>query len=186
MMKPTRNSKQLGRFTSFLLLFSLCATAPVVGSASANDGSTSQADNQWRVPDKVSSNLRERVREGRTDDTVSVILQLNGPPTGSLNALLQRNGVRVKDHFDDLDSYSVDLPVSVVEELATYDEVNFVSTDAPLEVFGHITNTTGAEVVRTVAGASYTLDGTGIGIAILDSGIYLGHKAFNNDKGTSL
>jgi serine protease AprX len=179
MMKPTR------RFTTFLLLLSLCVSALVVGGASANTGNTTGDDNQWQVPDKVSPELRERVRGGQADETVSVILQLKGPPTGLLNALFQRNGVRVKGHFADFDCYSVDLPVSVVDELANYDEVKFLSTDAPLEVFGHITSTTGAEAVRTIAGSTTELDGTGIGIAILDSGLYLEHKAFKNAKGTS-
>lgn len=127
--------------------------------------------------DKVSPDLRERLQHGQSvDETISVILQLNGHVPGQLNALLNRNGIHVKAQFEAFNSMAVDLPLSVVDELALYDEVEFVSGDSPIESFGHVTNTTGAEMVRaqtTAAGAAYTLDGTGVGIAILDSGLYL-------------
>ena len=75
---------------------------------------------------------------------------------------------------------ALDLPASVVAELAALDEVSFIDNDNDTQVLGHVTTTTGAEQVRTQSGTSAKLDGTGIGIAILDSGLYNGHKAFND------
>ena len=71
--------------------------------------------------DKVSSDLRERLSKGRDGgQTVEVVLQLKGKPTGQLNTLLRREGVRLKDSFDGFASMAVSLPAGVVEELASF------------------------------------------------------------------
>ena len=52
---------------------------------------------------------------------------------------------------------------------------------------GHVENTTGTTLVRNQAASglrpAYTLDGSGVGIAILDSGIYSGHAGFRDASG---
>jgi len=129
--------------------------------------------------DKVAADLRGRV-SASSAETVSVILQLNGPVSGRLNALLNRNGIHVKKVFKNFNSSAVELPVSLVDELASFDEVQFVSLDEQISSMGHVSSTTGADDVRTQStsnGANYTLDGTGIGIAIVDSGICSEHKS---------
>src|SRR5215204_4856738 len=51
--------------------------------------------------------------------------------------------------------------------------------------FGHVTRTTGTDDVRVTAGTNVTgLDGTGIGIAVLDSGIDTGHTTFLDRNNT--
>src|SRR2546430_17511564 len=63
--------------------------------------------------------------------------------------------------------------------MAAHGEVKFVSLDRESGTFGHISLTTGADAVRNTNGVTTTgLDGTGIGIAILDSGIDPTHTAF--------
>src|SRR6185436_298853 len=72
-----------------------------------------------------------------------------------------------------------ELPVKAVEALSNHREISFVSLDHQNIPFGHISTTTGAEAVRVTNGNNTTgLDGTGIGIAILDSGIDINHAAF--------
>ena len=56
-----------------------------------------------------------------------VVLQLNGRPTGQLNALLRREGVRLKGSFDGFDSMAVSLPSDVVEGLASFEEVEVIA-----------------------------------------------------------
>ncbi len=129
--------------------------------------------------DKVASNLRGHDSPDSTE-TVSVILQLNASASGPLNALLNRNGLHVTKLFKNFNSLALQLPVNVIDELASYDEVEFISLDDQIIPTGHVSSTTGADDVRTQtssSGASYTLDGTGIGIAIVDSGIYTDHKS---------
>ena len=67
--------------------------------------------------------------------------------------------------------------------------INYVSPDRKTAGMGHVANTTGAAAVRSQAAtanrAAYTLDGSGIGIAVLDSGIYAAHNGFKNAAGAS-
>ena len=133
-----------------------------------------QAHNQNAVPNgKVSDELRARMLGGSAQSTiVRVILQFSDTPTGPLNALLNSNGVHIRSQFRYLNTFVVDLPASVVSELAEFSEVSYISLDYNIKTFGHISSTTGADAVRTqtsttlLGGTTTTyLDGTGIGIA---------------------
>ena len=68
--------------------------------------------------------------------------------------------------------------------MAARNFVHHVSLNSEVSAFGHLATTTGADAVRQTAGtlpnvtATSTLDGTGIGIAIMDSGIDNNHKSF--------
>src|SRR6266550_717905 len=109
--------------------------------------------------DKVANNLRRHVSAGSTE-TVNVILQLNGPVSGRLNALLNSNGIHVKQLFKNFNSSAVELPAGVIAELASYDEVQFISLDNQIVSMGHVSSTTGADDVRTqtTTSGTYTLD----------------------------
>ncbi|HEX8336444.1 MAG TPA: S8 family serine peptidase, partial [Pyrinomonadaceae bacterium] len=139
-----------------------------------------------RPDDKVSNELRGFI--GRTKaDTVAVIIQLSAPPSGRLNALLQRAGVRVRGHFASLDALAVELPAAALAELAGFPEVEWVTRDREVKTAGHVTATTGADAVRTLPalkGSGTTgVDGTGVGIAVLDSGVFAAHIALKDASG---
>src|SRR5215210_6766756 len=72
--------------------------------------------------DKMSPDLRGK---SASAELVRVILQLNGKPSGRLNALLNRSGVHVRAELDRLDTLALDLPLGVVEELSSFGEVDF-------------------------------------------------------------
>ena len=133
---------------------------------------------------KVAHDARKRVRywqNGGSDDIVKVILQLNSPPSLALSSLLGSAGVRVKRHFLSFNSHAIELPTSVVDQLASFPEVQNVSVDADVHSFGHVSLTTGADAVRTTNGTNVNgLDGTGVGIAVLDSGMDISHTNFLN------
>ena len=57
---------------------------------------------------------------------------------------------------------TADLPAGVLDELANYPEVNFVSQDDPVHSFGYVTATTGADAVRTQSTTNGGLLGTGL------------------------
>ena len=76
---------------------------------------------------KLSSDLR--APSSGSDDVVKVILQLNNKPSGQLNALLNRNGAHVRKIFNNLNMQVVELPLSVAEMLADFDEVEYVGSD---------------------------------------------------------
>ena len=73
----------------------------------------------------------------------------------------------------------LELPAKAVALLANWPEVDFVSLDRPTLSLGHVTSTTGADAVRGLGTFNGThLDGSGIAIAILDSGIDPNHVSF--------
>ena len=82
---------------------------------------------------------------------------------------------------------SVELPAEALDALAELPEVRYISKDRTTRLLGHVSLTTGADAVRTQSnsGGSYTLDGTGVGIAILDSGVSHAHDSFLDQNGNS-
>src|ERR1051325_4128367 len=158
----------------------MLALATLSGSSFLN--SVESPPNQTANNDKVSSDLRGRLSAGNSE-TLTIILQLNGPVSGRLNGLLNSNGVHVKQVFKNFNSSLVEIPASIINDIASYPEVEFLTLDSQIAAMGHVSSTTGADDVRnqtTSSGSTYTLDGTGIGIAIVDSGIYSAHKSLGS------
>src|SRR5207237_1592302 len=140
-MTRTKLSHTLTFTACLILALSLLGGSSFMAKVAASADQTTKAD-------KVATNLRGHVSSA-SSETVSVILQLNGPASGRLNALLNRNGIHVKQLFKNFNSSAVELPVSAVDELASYDEVQFVSLDDQIMSMGHVSSTTGADDVRT-------------------------------------
>ena len=132
--------------------------------------------------EKAAPDLLRRARDPQTRaQRVRVVLQLNGRPGAALNALLQRGDVKTSQKFQNFEARVLELPAHLVEQMASHPEVRFVSPDRETVNFGHVSRTTGADNVRATTGVvANGLDGTGIGIAILDSGIDTAHTSFLN------
>ncbi|HYJ86016.1 MAG TPA: S8 family serine peptidase, partial [Pyrinomonadaceae bacterium] len=169
------------RAKSILIAFTI-ATSLIVSTAgvlSSNVGAAPK--NVDKGGDKIARNLRHPNMSGN-GRSVNVVVQFNGPMSNKLASLLRRNGTGLKKHFQYFNSASMELPGNILEDLANFDEVDFVSGDDELMALGHVTSTTGADDVRAAsnsADGATTLDGTGIGIAVLDSGIYSEHKSIS-------
>jgi serine protease AprX len=134
---------------------------------------------------KGSADLRAKAHSLTSTDTVKIIIQLRGPMSSALSSLLNSNGVHLKQSFNGLGAHIVEMPASAFDTLAAFDEVGYMSYDRPVQSMGHLSVTTGADTLRTTNGANVSgLDGTGIGIAVLDSGIYRDHTDFLNRGNT--
>jgi serine protease AprX len=200
--KEMRNQKPspiTAVLTSLSLVLSLIAGIMVSSNAHAKS-----AKSQSNAPHvKVSSDLLAKAHGAKGADVVPVIVQLNGPMSGGLNALLNSNGVHgAKKTLKNLSCQVIEMPASIVEAVSQFDEVAFVSPDRPTQSTGHLSATTGADIVRSSVTTTSTttgplgvqvtttsvtpgLDGTGIGIAVLDSGLYQAHTNFF-DKGNNV
>ena len=158
-----------------LALTSLCYQQRV--EASSQPAQTPGAEKFEDVP-KISPLLRPG-RHGR-DERVSVILELNGRPGPGLGAFLKQNSVVLRRELKKSPVLSITLPFHRVAELASFPEVFHISTNEPVSPLGHMTSTTGADAGRAAVSGSGPIDGAGVGIAILDSGIDIGHVQFSS------
>src|SRR6266516_1715070 len=153
-------------------------------SAITSESSNSENDNANAsafVGEKVSTDLRELAQSVNSEnDSVGVILQADDVRNPELTKLLKRNGALITYRMAQVGAMKIQVPVKAIAELAANHLTNYISPDVKLETLGHVTATTGTDLVRTqTAGTvSTTFDGTGIGIAILDSGIDGAHRAF--------
>ena len=178
-MKLVKRSPLMTLLTCFALLVSLSGGIMVTDRAGAQSLSPGKSS-------KGSSDVREKAHSVTNTDTIKVIVQLRAPMSSSLNSLLNSNGVHIRKTFQELGAHSVEMPASTFDAVAAFDEVAYVSLDRPTQSMGHLSATTGADAVRTTSGINVNgVDGSGIGIAVLDSGIYTSHVDFL-DKSNNL
>src|ERR1043165_8938565 len=130
---------------------------------------------------KISPDLQQLILSGNGDARVKVIVQsIPSSSPGLLGGLLNTVGGLLVSVLSNLNIRIVDVEVNSVEVLATDPNVSYISLDNPVRSSGHITTTTGATQVRaqkSLLGLNNTLDGSGVTIAVLDSGIDSKHKS---------
>src|SRR5687767_13170075 len=131
---------------------------------------------------KISPDLRQLLLSGDSNRRVKVIVQTKpASSVGLLSGLLNTVGGVLVGVLSNLNIRIVDTVASTVEEIAADPDVTYVSLDVPVRASGHVTTTTGTQQVRArkgLLGLPDNLDGSGITIAILDSGIDVKHKSF--------
>jgi len=146
---------------------------------------SSEAGRQSFGPtERISPDLLELARDpDARERNVRVILQTEDDAGTSLSAALRRRDVRAGREFRRLGARVVELPARLLEELSEQKGVRFISLDRETISFGHVSQTTGADDVRDSGASAGNLDGTGLGIAVLDSGVDTNHVAFRNRTG---
>jgi serine protease AprX len=165
------------RLTTLTVLFSLCAALVVF----TNTKVKAFDDDPMR---KVSPDLLRIIQSGNGAENVRVIVQ-NTPTSspGLIGSLLQLVGGVVLGLLSNLNIQILDIPANSAAVLAQDPSVTYISLDATVKSSGHLTNTTGAEQSReqqSLLGSNNELDGSGVGIAIIDSGIDATHKSIAN------
>ena len=138
------------------------------------------------VGENISPDMRELMKSGGPNGKVNAILQVSDVNNSEIRSLLARHGVVVNESMAKLGAMKVELPVQAIEALMKSRSMNYISPDRQMQSFGHVTSTTGAEQARNAPGlisgllGAAAVDGSGIGIAVLDSGVDTGHMAFLN------
>ena len=134
---------------------------------------------------KVSRDVVDKARTVAPTAQIPVIVQLNDKANQSFESEVTKKSGQLKATLRQFNARIVDLPAKSVDELAARPDVDFISLDRQNISFGHISSTTGADAARMTVPNSTGLDGTGIGIAVLDSGIDANHTSFLDRRGRS-
>jgi serine protease AprX len=108
-----------------------------------------------------------------TDAARTGILLTDAAATGQLQEKLARYDGRLNKTFKTMGLITAQLPLSRIRELEYDDDIAYISPDRPVASHGHLENTIGATQTdaRTAVAGFTSINGTGVGIAVLDSGI---------------
>jgi serine protease AprX len=120
--------------------------------------------------DNVSPDLRELIDGRNSPSHVKALLQVNDANSATLRQQLGALGVSIDAQMPRFGILAVDLPTKAVEKLASNSQTRYLSLDRSVVASGHIENTTGEATMWSQSGNS-GFAGSGVGIAILDSGI---------------
>src|SRR6266702_4354716 len=115
---------------------------------------------------KLSNDL-DALKGSHNGATVDVIIQFNQTPTDAHHQKVQNKGGVLKTKLDFINGAHYSVPVESLDALADDPDVAYISPDRP--VHGALDTT-----VATVNGAyaqTLGLDGAGIGVAVIDSGV---------------
>ena len=110
------------------------------------------------------------------DGTVNVIIQFNQTPKAQHFADLAARGGRMSFLFDRINGAAYRIPVKALVWLQNHPDVAYVTPDRPNQVAwsgnGNGPDDDIPAVMDDVASQQFGLDGTGVGVAIIDSGVF--------------
>src|SRR5215212_6635818 len=125
---------------------------------------------------KVSVDLRQKLS---LTGKVNVIVKAVGAWNKTLDDAVKSNNGTVVKSFANFPLRAVSLPAAAVEAFAARPDVDYVALDREVKLLGHVSLTSGADAARVMGNYAPTYDGTGVGIAVLDSGMDPNHAAFS-------
>src|SRR5713226_6416929 len=119
---------------------------------------------------KISPDLK-----GTGGDAVEVIVQFTTTPTDKHKAKIANHGGEVKSVLHSVKAFAASVPPARLAALSDDPEVRYISPNRLLKP--HLDNTVAA--VNAQIAWNYGLDGSGIGVAVIDSGV-TNRTDFNN------
>lgn len=115
------------------------------------------------------------------DGTVDVIIQFTEKPQARQFEMMASHGAKLKFAFEHLNGAAYRIPVKMLAFMENHPDVAYVSPD---RVNKAAWDDEIPAVMDNVVRQQYALDGSGIGIAVVDSGVYP-HDDLNNASGTA-
>src|SRR6266566_2057254 len=125
---------------------------------------------------KLSKDLdTDTLKGGHNGATVDVIIQFNQTPTAAHHQKVQDKGGVLKTKLDFIKAAHYSVPVDSLSALEDDPDVTYISPNRPLS--GSSSSTPKLDYAPETVNAPWAwqnlgLDGTGVGVAIIDSGIY--------------
>src|SRR5271169_2482074 len=123
------------------------------------------------------SHLLARAQQGSAQNqTVRVIVQYRQVPTAAHYSAMQARGGRLHAQLHMIKGAAFTIPVSALPALEADTEITSVSIDHPLKGLDDYTNAAMNATGATSFATSFGYDGTGVGVAVIDSGINDAHS----------
>src|SRR5437867_9693627 len=115
---------------------------------------------------KLSKDL-DALKGSHSGATVDVIIQFNQTPTDAHHQKVQNKGGVLKTKLDFIKGAHYSVPVESLEALADDPDVAYISPDRPVKgSLDHVVSAVNADLAYASG-----WDGTGVGIAVIDSGV---------------
>lgn len=165
MSTRTRGAALGGTLTTMARVATRTALASIALLAAALSSPYLQADPKEKVSDAV----LEKARGSQPDDLVPVIVQTYGDPSDSQLVRLQGRGGKLKTRHQSVTGYSALVPAGSLAALSEDPDVERISYDAPVRALMDVAlKAVRADLAPAGPGG---LDGSGIGIALIDTGV---------------
>src|SRR6266404_2516574 len=117
---------------------------------------------------KFSADLQQRA--AGANSMVTVIVQFRQMPDNASIKTMQLGGAAIKSKLHTIRAVTMRVPVSMLANLAKDPNVAYITPDRPVSMtWGNEDYSTAVEA--DVAAAQFAQDGTGVGVAIIDSGV---------------
>jgi len=153
-----------GRRLCLLLLLTMTLPAMAAGPQQFRDNDQSLAGTR-----KMSTDLR-KMGAANPRGLVTVIVQFKSAPDSATVAGMRTNGRTLQRQFSTIRALTLRLPASMVEQLANDPRVSYVTPDRSVKLTSSDEDYTDA-VESDLAAAQFAMDGTSVGVAVIDSGI---------------
>jgi len=135
----------------------------------------------------IAPDLQQKIGRQSPSQPVRVLLNLGDSDPKVVAGKIKALGGAVRTHYRNVGIMVVDLPLGAVGGLAEIDGLDYISPDRQVNgLASQLETTTGASLVNSgVFSSQNTIDGSGVGVAVLDSGIDPDHFDLRDDtKGT--
>ncbi|HMC81613.1 MAG TPA: S8 family serine peptidase, partial [Candidatus Polarisedimenticolia bacterium] len=118
--------------------------------------------------DTLSPKALNALRKSGPDDELSVVVTTVGPAEDADEQEVSAHGGHVSRRYGNLDGYAASVPAGSLRHLARSRHVSRITLDQPVEASNDINYVT---VGADIAYNTYGLSGSGVSVAVLDSGI---------------
>jgi serine protease AprX len=154
---------------------------PVVLATASFAVTPSQLFNQG--PGTTHGKIARDIDRSHPNDRMDVIVQFNVTPSAKHYQRMAARGATVKTRLHGIKAAAFNIPVAALAQLEKDSDVVYVSPDRKVTLKDNSYEVFASAVEADVAAQQYGLDGTGIGVAVIDSGV-ADHKDFHNASGT--
>jgi subtilisin family serine protease len=138
-------------------------------------------ESEVETPPRIINGTQLPSAEVSAEEKQSFIVPVErGTPQVLVEEKLALLGGRIKQQYQGQGLLTMEAPRTAIRQLAAQSSIAYFSPDRPVAASGHLEATTGAALARTLAG-DLTLNGAGIGIAVLDSGVDTNHFLVKQD-----